>query len=251
MTTLGSKIQTIRKQLRLNQEGLAEKIGVTRQTVGVWENNQKIPGGENLKRLSDVLGVTTDYLMGRTDDPAPEDIKKEAPSQTAESLKENHLDNLESNLESRPLKTVMIPVYAESEICCGKGFAYSSDCSTDVTPSRRIPFVLPPVGQGANGKVVGVIARGNSMINAGIRDGATVCIAYESEIYDRQPAAVCVGPEQRFLLRCVIHKPDGSIILRAKNPDYPDEIITAEDLEAGWYREIGPVVGIFSLPEWA
>jgi transcriptional regulator with XRE-family HTH domain len=144
----GERLKKALEQNGLKQKDLVALLSVTPAAVSKWANGTRDPDDDMKNRIATALGVTTDYLMGRTEDPAPEDIKKEAPSQTAGSPKENHLDNLESNLESRPLKTVMIPVYAESEICCGKGFAYSSDCSTDVTPSRRIPFVLPPVGQG-------------------------------------------------------------------------------------------------------
>lgn len=118
---MGELAKSLRKGKGLNQSELAELCGVHSVTISNWETGKKAPEANNVNKLAEVLGVTTDYLMGRTNDPLPaQDIKKEAPSQTAGSLKENHLDNLESNLESRPLKTVMIPVYAESEICLSR-----------------------------------------------------------------------------------------------------------------------------------
>ena len=40
---LGKKVASLRKKNNLTQESLAEKIGVTRQTISKWESNQSSP----------------------------------------------------------------------------------------------------------------------------------------------------------------------------------------------------------------
>lgn len=49
---LGDNIQKLRKDLKLSQEQLAEKIDVTRQTISNWELGETSPNPEQLKLLS-------------------------------------------------------------------------------------------------------------------------------------------------------------------------------------------------------
>lgn len=61
--TFGEKLQKLRKERGMSQEELAEKLMVTRQTISKWELNQSTPELEFIARLSDILEVTTDYLI--------------------------------------------------------------------------------------------------------------------------------------------------------------------------------------------
>lgn len=47
----------------------AEAFGVTRATISVWNKKNTAPKGETVKAIADVLGVSCDYLLGRTEDP--------------------------------------------------------------------------------------------------------------------------------------------------------------------------------------
>ena len=60
---LGQKITQLRKKSHLSQEVLAEKMNVSRQAVSKWESNQSIPDIEKIVDLSELFGVTTDYLL--------------------------------------------------------------------------------------------------------------------------------------------------------------------------------------------
>lgn len=60
---LGQKIAELRKKSSLSQEALAEKMNVSRQAVSKWESNQSIPDIEKIVDLSELFGVTTDYLL--------------------------------------------------------------------------------------------------------------------------------------------------------------------------------------------
>ena len=61
--TTGEKIQRLRTDLMLSQEQLAEKLGVSRQSVSKWEMDQAIPQADKLLLLSQLLGVSLDELM--------------------------------------------------------------------------------------------------------------------------------------------------------------------------------------------
>ena len=60
---LGQKIAGLRKKSSLSQEALAEKMNVSRQAVSKWESNQSIPDIEKIVDLSELFGVTSDYLL--------------------------------------------------------------------------------------------------------------------------------------------------------------------------------------------
>ena len=66
--TLGKRIVQKRKQLGLTQDALAEKLGVTPQAVSKWENDQSCPDITMLPRLAEIFGITTDALLGITED---------------------------------------------------------------------------------------------------------------------------------------------------------------------------------------
>lgn len=71
---LSDKIISLRKKEGLSQEQLAEQLGVSRQTVSRWELGTAMPDAGNLKALSRLFGVTSDYLLNddyRSDEDLP------------------------------------------------------------------------------------------------------------------------------------------------------------------------------------
>ena len=60
---IGGKIQARRKAMGLSQEDLAQLTGVSRQSVTKWETGQSAPDLDRLVEVSDVLGVSLDFLL--------------------------------------------------------------------------------------------------------------------------------------------------------------------------------------------
>jgi transcriptional regulator with XRE-family HTH domain len=60
---LGDNIFNLRKDCKLSQEQLAEKINVTRQTISNWELGETAPNPTQLKLLSKALNVSIDELL--------------------------------------------------------------------------------------------------------------------------------------------------------------------------------------------
>lgn len=54
-----------RKEKGMTQEGLAEQLYVSRQTVSKWENGECMPDADKFIRLSDILEISLDELAGR------------------------------------------------------------------------------------------------------------------------------------------------------------------------------------------
>jgi len=73
------RLRAARDLRRLSQSDLAERARLQQTAVSHYENGTRRPSLRNLRRLSEALEVTTDYLLGRADDPT-------APLSTGESL---------------------------------------------------------------------------------------------------------------------------------------------------------------------
>lgn len=61
---LGQRICETRTAFGWSQVELAKRLGVAKQTVSNWENDNIQPSIEMLMRLARLFGVTTDYLLG-------------------------------------------------------------------------------------------------------------------------------------------------------------------------------------------
>lgn len=60
---LADKITEERKRNGWSQEELAEKLGISRQAVSKWESAGSIPDLQRIIQLSELFGVSTDYLL--------------------------------------------------------------------------------------------------------------------------------------------------------------------------------------------
>lgn len=59
---IGNKIYELRKNAKLSQEQLAEKVNVTRQTISNWELGQTIPDISQAKEISKIFSISIDEL---------------------------------------------------------------------------------------------------------------------------------------------------------------------------------------------
>lgn len=63
---LGQNIKSLRQARGMKQEELGRRLGVSKQSVSNWENENIMPSIEMLLRLSDCLCASVDFLLGRT-----------------------------------------------------------------------------------------------------------------------------------------------------------------------------------------
>lgn len=91
---LGEKIKTLRTLRGINQLQLAKEIGVTKQCISNWENDNILPSIEMLIKLSAYFNVTTDYLLDLEKDKRLIDVQGLSEQQIA------HLTLLINDLKS-------------------------------------------------------------------------------------------------------------------------------------------------------
>lgn len=68
-TMLGQRISELRASHGWSQVELAKRLGVAKQTVSNWENENIQPSIEMLVRLAKLFNVTTDYMLGLENTP--------------------------------------------------------------------------------------------------------------------------------------------------------------------------------------
>ena len=112
--TIDEKIAKARREKRLTQEELADRLGVSRQAVSKWESGAALPETDKLARLSGLLGVSCDYLL--CDDAAEEQKNASGrPRQEAEAGQTDQVKMEEKDarcLHRRPLTSGGVAVVA-------------------------------------------------------------------------------------------------------------------------------------------
>lgn len=66
-----NRVRELRKRAGMQQKELAIALGITRPTISDWERNKKDPGPINLKKLSEIFGVSTGVILAYEDVPNP------------------------------------------------------------------------------------------------------------------------------------------------------------------------------------
>lgn len=67
--TFQSRLRNLRRAKKLTQQEIADKLGITRQAYGYYENenSKREPDIETIQKLAEIFDVSTDYLLGRSD----------------------------------------------------------------------------------------------------------------------------------------------------------------------------------------
>lgn len=63
----GSRIKGVRRELSMTQRDLAMKLGVSSSAVNMWESEKRMPDYLTIGRICEILNVSSDYLLGRSD----------------------------------------------------------------------------------------------------------------------------------------------------------------------------------------
>ena len=80
--TIGENIRNFRKKNDLTQESLADRLGVTYQSVSRWENGTTYPDLELIPAIAEILSVTVDELLGM-----PQIEKEKRAAETFDELR--------------------------------------------------------------------------------------------------------------------------------------------------------------------
>lgn len=65
---IGNRLRELRTSKHLTQQQVADKIGLTRPAYTAYETEKRVPDGPMTAKLATIYGVSTDYILGRTND---------------------------------------------------------------------------------------------------------------------------------------------------------------------------------------
>jgi len=192
---VGQRIAFLREKRGLSQAALADKLNLSQSSVAMWESGQRGMKGDTLTLLADFFGVSSDYLLGRTD-------------VTDFGLFEVNTEEL-----------VNIPIVGT--IKCGGGQIAYEDISG---------FSAYPTADIRSGKeYIALIVKGDSMIGDGINEGDIALIEKDAELIQNKIYAVVLDGEEATLKHVI--KTDGAVVLQPSNPRCQARVLTGSELQ--------------------
>lgn len=208
----GANLKKLREGAGLSQEQLATAIGVSKSTIGMYEQGKRMPNTNTvLKEIASYFSVTIDYLIGYLPD------EKEIS------------DDDFNRFNLRPIRRRRLPVLGK--VACGEPimadeeYENYADAGTDIDADFC------------------VTAQGDSMINARILNGDTVFIRKQEMVDNGEIALVVVNDDEVTLKRFFYYPERNQVILQSENPAYRPMIFMGEELDH--IRVLGKAV-IFS-----
>lgn len=111
MESIGQRIRNLREMKNMTQTELSQSLGMkTYTTVSKWESDDNFPKGRDLKKLSELFGVSSDYLLGLNTNKNVSSIETiynqlERPRQTkVYNFAEQQLEEQNSNVVQFPVQ---------------------------------------------------------------------------------------------------------------------------------------------------
>ena len=210
MKTLAERLKIGREKAGMSQAQLAEKIGLSQQSVAKIENGETLQP-RKIKEIAKVLGVSQKWLQLGIEDNAsiPDLVVKEAESTALDP-------------------DIFVNIHVE--LSAGNGcLAEIVESAIDWFPLRRADLRKSGVCA-SNAKIVKIW--GNSLLPV-LNNGDLVAVDISQTVPIRDGDLYAVRDGVLLRVKILINLPDGGLILRSFNKDeYPDEILTFEDRRA-------------------
>jgi len=206
MGKINERIKELREKSGIKQKELAEKLKVSATIISAYEKGKRMPSRKMVEKIAKFFNVSTDYLLGNTDDPTLSSLKEIVKSFIGESKqKEKHLEKL---------KLRLVAVYDGAN--AGKTGIFPND--TVIQSFATIPIDSPGS--------YGVIVHGDSMEPA-ISDGDIVIVDPNQDVPNGKKGVVFV--DGGVLIKR-IYRHNDSVSLVSDNPEYPPIVIKSSEL---------------------
>lgn len=102
---IGERLSQLRKEAQIKAEELSTFIGVKKRMIFLYEKNTAKPSLDVLVKIADYFGVSTDYLIGRSDDPRSEEFSQN---------RRTFMETKETDL-LKTLPASLLPAYQEAK----------------------------------------------------------------------------------------------------------------------------------------
>ncbi|EGO63597.1 XRE family transcriptional regulator [Acetonema longum] len=198
------RLKELRAKKDISQSALATHLGMSQQAIAKWETDKATPDPYMLIKLANFFGVTTDYLLGRSNNPNKSIFQEFAEGTESQSI--NHSD------------FVWLPILADVK-GGPNGISYAE---ADIIDWERVEKTTIA---GKNCIIYKV--RGDSM-SPDIKEGDHLIVAEQSSVDNGQLAVLSIGDETMVKQ---VYRNNGSLFLHSFNQAYPPRIVTGQELE--------------------
>ena len=242
MPKFNDVLKRLRNEARISQQELANRIGISKSSINMYERGEREPGIETLKTFADFFGVGMDYLLGKSpfrnithgnvtecpDDENPYELElRDAFSKydvDSQKLIAKNLSEL-ARMQIRPITKKRL--FVLGNVACGEPIFADEQRNTyiDVDSDFDADFCLT--------------AKGDSMINARIFDGDILFVKSQPTVEDGEIAVVLIEDEAT-VKRVYYNKEDSILTLVPENPTYKPMRYQGEELNN--IRILGKVV---------
>ena len=190
-------LRDIKKERGKTQKQIAKLLGISQQSYSAYENGVSQPPRDALIKLAEYYQVSTDYLLDRTN----------LPTSTQGQVTFSNVF---------PVEKRKIPFLGK--IACGEPIFAEEEKGVyvEALSDLHVDFCLQ--------------AKGDSMINARIKDGDIVFIRSQPEVNNGEIAAVAIG-DTATLKRVYYYPEKNQITLQAENPAFPPLTYVGAELE--------------------
>ena len=208
MDSICKRLQIALRARGMKQVDLVNLTGIGKSSISTYLAGEYEPKQKNLYKLAKALDVSESWLMGY-----------DVPMDRNPSLPDNIPENV-IKIE----KFQKVPLLGQ--IACGTPILAEENIEDyiDAPGHIRADYALT--------------CKGDSMINAGIKDGDIVYIRKQEVVENGQIAAVMVGDDEATLKRFYVE--NGVVTLNAENPAYSPKVFVGE--EAAQIHVIGLAV---------
>lgn len=222
MDTLGKRIRILRERKNWTQTELSQELGMkTYTTVSKWESDENFPKGKDLKKLAELFGVSSDYLLGLSTVSKQDDIST-IYNQLVPPRQEKVYNFAERQLEEQNRKVV--PLF-------GTTAANPTELSYgDINMEDTIEINVPKKAECA------LVVKGDSM-EPEYQNGDIVFYKSQPAVENGEMAIVEIDDDGVTLKKVYYNYDDDKVVLRSLNGKYEDR-----ELEPERVRILGKVV---------
>lgn len=208
MSKFGERLRQLRAVSKMSQRELAQRIGMSKSSVSMFESGDREPGLETLEAIADTFNVDLDYLMGKSD------IRNRMQAELARSGYDSG--------------SARIPVLGTIRA------GLPLDAVENILDWEEIPQALA-----RDGEYFALRITGDSM-EPRIREGDVVIVRKQEQVDNGDVAVVMINGDEATIKR--YYKRETGVSLVAYNPAYDPLHYSPEEVEELPVRVYGKVI---------
>lgn len=209
---IGESIKTYRDAIGISQEELGERVGLSKNTIYLYEKGKRSPQSDVLIKIATALGIAPNVLLGTPLSNAQPARMLEIPLMDLSTVASCGVGNNLYGVESKAEETIFI----------------------EHSDLQRYDELHKPFA---------IHTDGDSMEGAGLEEGSIAVINPAEDVISGDMALVVWN--DNWFIKWVVWNPDGSVELRSANPNYATISVDREYAEdCNWFYIVGKVIDI-------